>query len=98
MFYTKCERVTPQLKKLAILLVRRWMRPILKRSSNYKDKVLQTKSVHEQGYRRPLPNSVLETTEFDAVNRARIPTKVAAAFDVVPVTVLILYLTLIECL
>ncbi|KAH8831744.1 transcription factor iws1 [Flagelloscypha sp. PMI_526] len=38
MFYTKCKRVTPDIKKLADELVSTWSRPIIKRSASYRDR------------------------------------------------------------
>ncbi|KAJ3334345.1 Transcription factor iws1 [Blyttiomyces sp. JEL0837] len=38
MFYTKCERVVPSIKKIANELLDKWMRPILGRSKNYRER------------------------------------------------------------
>jgi transcription factor SPN1 len=40
-FYTKCDRVTPHIRKLADELIRKWMRPILGKSSDFKHKKLK---------------------------------------------------------
>lgn len=37
MFYTKCPRIIPEVKDAASRLVDKWIRPILRRSANYKD-------------------------------------------------------------
>ena len=37
MFYTKCPRIIPEVKDSANRLVDKWIRPILRRSANYKD-------------------------------------------------------------
>jgi transcription factor SPN1 len=40
LFYTKCKRVTPDIKRIADELVAVWSRPIIKRSSSYRDRVI----------------------------------------------------------
>ncbi|KAG6900615.1 hypothetical protein C0993_007838 [Termitomyces sp. T159_Od127] len=40
LFYTKCKRVTPEITKVAKELVSTWSRPIIKRSSSYRDRVV----------------------------------------------------------
>ncbi len=37
-FYTKCNRVTPLIRKTAEELIRKWMRPILGKSKDFKHK------------------------------------------------------------
>jgi transcription factor SPN1 len=37
MFYTKSPRILSDIKDLASKLIDKWMRPILRRSANYKD-------------------------------------------------------------
>jgi transcription factor SPN1 len=41
MFYTKAERVSVPIKRMAEELIRRWMRPILGKSSDHKHRVLK---------------------------------------------------------
>lgn len=38
LFYTKCKRVTPDVARIADLLVSTWSRPIIKRSASYRDR------------------------------------------------------------
>lgn len=45
MFYTKCSRVTESIKRTANNLVMIWARPIIKRSSSYRDRSLPTVQV-----------------------------------------------------
>ncbi|KIY69105.1 transcription factor iws1 [Cylindrobasidium torrendii FP15055 ss-10] len=45
MFYTKCARVTDDIKRTANSLVMIWARPIIKRSSSYRDRSLPTVQV-----------------------------------------------------
>lgn len=40
MFYTKSERVSPPIKRIAEELISKWMRPILGKSADHKHKVL----------------------------------------------------------
>lgn len=44
LFYTKCERVTPDVRRVASELVSAWSRPIIKRSASYRDRVIPTVS------------------------------------------------------
>jgi transcription factor SPN1 len=42
LFYTKCKRVVEPVQRIAAELVDKWTRPILKRSSDYRDKFVPT--------------------------------------------------------
>ncbi|KAJ7126870.1 hypothetical protein C8R44DRAFT_701702 [Mycena epipterygia] len=42
LFYTKCKRVTPDIKRIATDLVSTWSRPIIKRSASYRDRIIPT--------------------------------------------------------
>ncbi|KAJ7903416.1 transcription factor iws1 [Mycena olivaceomarginata] len=42
LFYTKCKRVTPDIKRIAADLVSIWSRPIIKRSASYRDRIIPT--------------------------------------------------------
>ncbi|KAJ7285119.1 transcription factor iws1 [Mycena rebaudengoi] len=42
LFYTKCKRVTPDIKRTADELVSTWSRPIIKRSASYRDRIIPT--------------------------------------------------------
>ncbi|KAF5376187.1 hypothetical protein D9757_009301 [Collybiopsis confluens] len=44
LFYTKCRRVTPDVKRIASELVSSWSRPIIKRSASYRDRVVPVMS------------------------------------------------------
>ncbi|KAI9002410.1 hypothetical protein BC832DRAFT_520882, partial [Gaertneriomyces semiglobifer] len=75
-FYSKCDRVTPEVRKTATQLVDKWMRPILHRSNNYRDhKLIPTESTGE--IRRLMEMPASET-------RTRIPMPVAQAFTALP--------------
>ncbi|KAJ3309102.1 Transcription factor iws1 [Boothiomyces sp. JEL0838] len=85
MFYTKCDRVAPQVKKLAEELLRTWMRPILGKSNNHRHRKLAEvryqprQSTSHASYRREVDPNAHE-------NRASLPVKIAADFTVAPVT------------
>lgn len=81
MFYTKCPRVTPAVKKAALLLTRKWMRPILRKSANYKDAAVRTERVERS--QNPKPNKALLEASADS-QRARIPQRVLPAFSIAP--------------
>ncbi|KAG8693287.1 Transcription factor iws1, partial [Ceratobasidium sp. 394] len=42
LFYTKCKRVTPAIRRIADTLVANWSRPIVKRSASYRDRLVPT--------------------------------------------------------
>ncbi|KAJ7773438.1 transcription factor iws1 [Mycena metata] len=42
LFYTKCKRVTADIKRIAYELVETWSRPIIKRSANHRDRIIPT--------------------------------------------------------
>ncbi|KAJ7158630.1 transcription factor iws1 [Mycena filopes] len=42
LFYTKCKRVTPDIRRTANELVSTWSRPIIKRSASYRDRIIPT--------------------------------------------------------
>lgn len=42
LFYIKCKRVTPDIKRIANELVSTWSRPIIKRSASYRDRIVPT--------------------------------------------------------
>ncbi|KAJ7650128.1 transcription factor iws1 [Roridomyces roridus] len=42
LFYTKCKRVTHDIKRIADELISTWSRPIIKRSASYRDRIIPT--------------------------------------------------------
>ncbi|KAJ3005555.1 Transcription factor iws1, partial [Thoreauomyces humboldtii] len=92
-FYTKCSRVTNEIQKVATHLVDKWMRPILKRSADYKDysvaAIPKPDDRYALGGALPPRRSVTissggaEDPESNST-RARIPQRIAPAFTVVP--------------
>lgn len=56
LFYTKCKRVVEPVQRIAAELVEKWTRPILKRSSDYRDKFIPTVGVEDmEGLRTQMP-------------------------------------------
>lgn len=101
MFYTKCERVTPQVKKRAEGLIRTWMRPILGKSSDHRHKKLRearydaprsrpNKAVYVLllfvDFNRHLNRQIAKPSSFERSNMASIPQKVAPNFSIAPVS------------
>ncbi|KAJ7455337.1 hypothetical protein B0H11DRAFT_1926196 [Mycena galericulata] len=62
LFYTKCKRVTPDIKRIADDLISTWSRPIIKRSASYRDRIIPTA---QQGDTDALPARNLE--RFNAI-------------------------------
>ncbi|KNC99310.1 uncharacterized protein SPPG_05560 [Spizellomyces punctatus DAOM BR117] len=87
-FYSKCERVPPEIKKTAAQLVDKWMRPILHRSASYRDHKIVVASVDptERPIKRSARPSIAKPggKDEDSSMRARIPQRVAPAFTVMP--------------
>ncbi|KAI8926194.1 hypothetical protein BC831DRAFT_457339 [Entophlyctis helioformis] len=92
MFYTKSDRVTPDIRRMAEEMIRRWMRPILKRSSNYRDKVMEEARVDDVADLRQAKRARASDAGGGAKPsqaeslRARIPMPVAPSFSIVPVS------------
>ena len=49
LFYTKCKRVTADIRRVADDLVSTWSRPIIKRSASYRDRVVPTAAEGDGG-------------------------------------------------
>ncbi|KAF9243413.1 transcription factor iws1 [Melanogaster broomeanus] len=71
LFYTKCKRVTPEIQRIANDLVSSWSRPIIKRSSSYRDRVVPT--AQEDGNERANErlNAILARAKEGEKNRIR---------------------------
>ncbi|KAH9815477.1 hypothetical protein DFH28DRAFT_968039 [Melampsora americana] len=87
-FYTKCKRVDPSIKRLADNLFTSWLRPIIRRPASYRS-------------RAPLPVSSQLNTDSNIINRptpssqapnrsqrARIPETIHQAFQFAPTSTL----------
>jgi transcription factor SPN1 len=82
MFYTKHDKVTEPVKRLAEILLRKWMRPILGKSADHKHlKLPEAEFNFEKSFNtfKPIINAA-----DDGRQRARIPAKLAPAFTVAP--------------
>jgi transcription factor SPN1 len=83
MFYTKCERVQPDIKRIADVLIRRWMRPILGKSADHRHLELKQVRYDPKSARRSMGASQAKEVA-ERPNRALIPNKVAPAYNVAP--------------
>ena len=54
LFYTKCKRVTPDVKRVAERLMEAWTRPIVKRSASYRDRAIPMAAAPQQRERERL--------------------------------------------
>ncbi|KAK9767904.1 Transcription factor iws1 [Basidiobolus ranarum] len=97
MFFTKTDRVTQRIRRLAEALVDKWSRPILRRSQNYRDRLVREAAYEqEESYASP---SVSKGGNFGVDGRkpvdlqpgdlgysvsARIPQSLRPAYDVLP--------------
>jgi hypothetical protein len=65
MFYTKCDVVTPEIKRLAESLVRRWMRPILGKSEDHRHKEVLQVNYNPKGSKPKTQSSLSLYTNID---------------------------------
>ncbi|KAJ1975417.1 Transcription factor iws1 [Dimargaris verticillata] len=89
MFFSKCPRVDPRIQRKADELVLKWSRPIIQRSTSYKDR-----SLHRTGeFGRSRPGATpargrntgqLDLTADVPTNRVRVPRHLAPSYDVMP--------------
>ncbi|ESK87250.1 transcription factor iws1 [Moniliophthora roreri MCA 2997] len=74
LFYTKCKRVQPDVRRIADELVSTWSRPIIKRSASYRDRVVPVASAsldaETQGQRDRLQAILARAKAADA-NRVK---------------------------
>jgi len=73
LFYTKCKRVTTPIRRLANELVSTWSRPIIKRSSSYRDRQVPVAAEPGEGSRAPAEklNSILARAKESEKDRVR---------------------------
>ena len=76
LFYTKCKRVTTPIARLANELVSAWTRPIVKRSSSYRDRMIPLASSQDEPGARTGPqaarlNTILAKMREDDKRRVR---------------------------
>ncbi|KAK7050865.1 Transcription factor iws1 [Paramarasmius palmivorus] len=74
LFYTKCKRVQPDVRRIADELVSTWSRPIIKRSASYRDRVVPIASTsmdgESQSQREKLP-AILARAKANETNRVK---------------------------
>lgn len=88
LFYTKCKRVTPAIRRIADTLVANWSRPIVKRSASYRDRLVPV-AENESNIRPEKLSKLLERAALTAggrgrKNAVRIPESAIGRYTVAP--------------
>ncbi|KAG8857613.1 Transcription factor iws1 [Tulasnella sp. 330] len=91
LFYTRCKRVTPPIKRAAENLIDVWSRPIIKRSASYRDRLIPM-AVAEPGQQPSKPpklSAILAKVSADdkqriRKNAVRIPERDFGTYTVAP--------------
>ncbi|KAF8599553.1 hypothetical protein BDV93DRAFT_497519 [Ceratobasidium sp. AG-I] len=88
LFYTKCKRVTPVIRRIADTLVAGWSRPIVKRSASYRDRLVPVAEA-ESNVRPEKLSKLLERAALNAggrgrKNAVRIPESAIGRYTVAP--------------
>lgn len=88
LFYTKCKRVTPPIRRIADTLVANWSRPIVKRSASYRDRLVPVAEA-ESNIRPEKLSKLLERAALTAggrgrKNAVRIPESAIGRYTVAP--------------
>ncbi|CAE7215056.1 unnamed protein product [Rhizoctonia solani] len=88
LFYTKCKRVTPAIRRTADTLVANWSRPIVKRSASYRDRHVPTAesevSVRTEKLNKLLERAALTNNGRGRKNAVRIPESAIGRYTVAP--------------
>ncbi|KAJ1307994.1 hypothetical protein OPQ81_002067 [Rhizoctonia solani] len=88
LFYTKCKRVTPGIRRIADTLVANWSRPIVKRSASYRDRHVPTAeaevSVRTEKLNKLLERAALSNNGRGRKNAVRIPESSIGRYTVAP--------------
>ncbi|CAE6431606.1 unnamed protein product, partial [Rhizoctonia solani] len=88
LFYTKCKRVTPAIRRIADTLVANWSRPIVKRSASYRDRHVPTTeaeiSVRTEKLNKLLERAALTNNGRGRKNAVRIPESAIGRYTVAP--------------
>ncbi|KAG8998186.1 Transcription factor iws1 [Tulasnella sp. JGI-2019a] len=92
LFYTRCKRVTPPIKRAAENLIDVWSRPIIKRSSSYRDRLIPMAAAAEgsqQPSKPPKLSTILARVSADdkqriRKNAVRIPERDFGTYTVAP--------------
>ncbi|KAI0035403.1 hypothetical protein K488DRAFT_43311 [Vararia minispora EC-137] len=88
LFYTKCKRVTPDVRIVADRLVASWTRPIVKRSASYRDRAIPLAAAASETRERERLGAILARAR-DEPRRARpnavaIPQRELGSYSVAP--------------
>lgn len=86
-FYSMCSRVEPAIKRSAEHLIEIWSRPVLKRSSSYRDRHVQSAEWNPDPYGQRAVRSTLTATQDTGRRNVGIPQAVSAGFRVAPQSV-----------
>ncbi|KAL5634523.1 hypothetical protein ACGC1H_002542 [Rhizoctonia solani] len=88
LFYTKCKRVTPAIRRTADTLVANWSRPIVKRSASYRDRHVPIAeaeiSVRTEKLNKLLERAALTNNGRGRKNAVRIPESSLGRYTVAP--------------
>jgi transcription factor SPN1 len=90
LFYTKCKRVTPDIRRTADRLMANWTRPIVKRSASYRDRAIPIAAPAPHERERERLGSILARAKDDAgprrtrPNAVSIPQRELGAYTVAP--------------
>ncbi|KAG9314997.1 hypothetical protein JVU11DRAFT_4106 [Chiua virens] len=71
LFYTKCKRVHPDIRRIANDLVSTWSRPIIKRSASYRDRVVPVAQEDSNERANERLNTILARAKEGEKNRIR---------------------------
>ncbi|KAJ3064771.1 Transcription factor iws1 [Podochytrium sp. JEL0797] len=82
MFYSKCDRTTPSALKIVNDLLEKWMRPILGRSQNYKEKSLRTVAFDAADVKQK--KLMVDPKLIEAERFTRVPKPLLQEFKVMP--------------
>ncbi|CAH7667631.1 hypothetical protein PPACK8108_LOCUS2050 [Phakopsora pachyrhizi] len=81
LFYTKCPRIDPGIKRMADSLVTTWLRPIIRRSASYRSRApipIASTNTTGSNLRRPAPSTAGNS------QRTRVPETIHQAFHIAP--------------
>ncbi|KAG9100057.1 Transcription factor iws1 [Ceratobasidium sp. UAMH 11750] len=88
LFYTKCKRVTPAIRRIADTLVANWSRPIVKRSASYRDRLVPTAeaevTTRPEKLSKLLERAALSSNGRGRKNAVRIPESAIGRYTVAP--------------
>jgi len=88
LFYTRCKRVTPAIKRAADNLIEVWSRPIIKRSASYRDREIPT-AAFDNNHKPEKLSVILARARESEVGRSRknavrIPERELGTYSIAP--------------